>query len=467
MRKIGFRTIKTAIAVFFTLMIYFLLSLIDSDFAYTWYSPFFASIAAVYSMQSNRSKSFALARVRALGSLVGGLFGMVLIVLYEAYLMDFIVSNYGNVINMLVLFILTAVFIIVLIYLLVRFNVFDLVWVAALTYLSVTISTRNNLPVIPFALNRILSTIIGVTVTLFVENFKLPRYKNKRVLFVSGLDGCLLNENKEMSTYTKYNLTKMLNDGLNFTVSTTRTPASISKILKDIPLNNNLMIMNGAVVYDMFNEKYLDIKYIDKDVQAGIDEYFALNNRNTFTYTIVDEALSIYHMSFENEAEEKFYLDRKNNYFKNHVKGRIEKENCVLFYILIDKLEVVNKYKEDLLKLYEDLIHIQIYEYSFYEGYYFMKIYTSKASKLVALEEFLQKHNYDQVISFGSKEYDLEIMERSDYSVCLSSADPIVKQAADLVLDTDNSEMIVKFINKVYYAKNYDNLLKNKAVKSG
>jgi hypothetical protein len=124
-------------------MIYFVLSLIDKDFAYTWYSPFFGSIAAVYSMQSNRSKSFALARVRALGSLVGGLFGMLLIVLYESYLMDFIVLNYGSVINMLVLFILTAVFIIVMIYLLVRFNVFDLVWVAALTYLSVTISTRK------------------------------------------------------------------------------------------------------------------------------------------------------------------------------------------------------------------------------------------------------------------------------------------------------------------------------------
>ena len=453
MRKIGFRNVKTAIAVFITLMIYFLLSLIDSNFAYTWYSPFFASIAAVYSMQSNRSKSFALARVRALGSLVGGLFGMVLIVLYESFIMDFIISNYGNVINMLVLFILTALFIIVLIYLLVRFNVFDLVWVAALTYLSVTISTRNNLPVVPFAFNRILSTIIGVTVTLLVEHFKLPRYKNKDILFVSGLDGCLLNDNKEMSTFTKYNLTKMLNDGLNFTVSTTRTPASLSKIFNGVPLMNNLMIMNGAVVYDMQNELYLDIKYIDKGVQRGIDEYFASKDRNTFTYTIIDDALSIYHMIFENEAEEKFYADRKNNYFKNHVKGKLNETDNALFYILIDKIEVVNKYKEDLLKLYSDSIHIQIYEYSFFKGYYFMKIYTSKASKLVALEEFLNKHQYTQVVSFGSKEYDLEIMARSDFSVCLANADDIVKQSADLVLDTDNPEAIIRFIQKSFYQK--------------
>lgn len=463
MRKIGFRTIKTAIAVFITLMIYFLLSLIDSDFAYTWYSPFFASIAAVYSMQSNRSKSFALARVRSLGSLVGGLFGMVLIVLYESFLMDFIVSNYGQTINMLVLFSLTALFIILLIYLLVKFNVFDLVWVAALTYLSVTISTRNNLGVVPFAFNRILSTIIGVTVTLLVENFKLPRYKNKDILFVSGLDGCLLNDSKELSTFTKYNLSKMLNDGLNFTVSTTRTPASLSKIFNGVPLKNNLMIMNGAVVYDIKSEKYLDKKPIGKNVQEGIDEYFKNRNRNVFSYTIIDEALSIYHQTFENEAEERFYKDRLNSYFKNHVKGRVEKDDFVLFYILIDKLEVVNRYKEDLLLIYDEEIHIQIYEYSFYPGYYFMKIYTSKASKLVALEEFLSNHKFNKVISFGSKEYDLEIMARSDFSVCLANADDIVKQSADLVLETDNPEAIIRFIQKSFYQKKLNQF---KAIKS-
>ena len=166
---------------------------------------------------------------------------------------------------------------------------------------------------------------------------------------------------------------------------------------------------------------------------------------------MIDEALSIYHQMFENEAEEKFYLDRKNSYFKNHVKGRIDKDDSVLFYILIDKLDVLNGYKDDLLELYGDKISIQIYEYSFFKGYYFMKIYTSKASKLIALEEFLSKHNYDQVISFGSKEYDLEIMERSDYSVCLSNAETVVKQAADLVLDSDNQEAIIRYIKKRYY----------------
>lgn len=221
------------------------------------------------------------------------------------------------------------------------------------------------------------------------------------------------------------------------------------------------MIMNGAASYDKHNEVYMDVLYIDKTAQAGINEYFSFKNRNIFTYTIIDEVLSIYHQVFENEAEAKFYADRRNNYFKNHVKGKLEIEDNVLFYILIDKLEVVNKYKEDLLKLYSDSIHIQIYEYSFFEGYYFMKIYTSKASKLVALENFLQKHKSDIVISFGSKEYDLEIMERSDYSFALETAEEIVKEKASKVIKSNNPDDIIKLIRKLYYSRNIRKYLDN------
>jgi hydroxymethylpyrimidine pyrophosphatase-like HAD family hydrolase len=338
------------------------------------------------------------------------------------------------------------------------------VFVAALTYLSVTISIRNNLPVVPFAINRIASTIIGVLVALLVNNFKLFRFKNKKILFVSGLDGCLLTEDKKLSPFTHYSLNNLLNDGLNFTVSTTRTPASLSKIFNNVPLRNNLMIMNGAASYDKHNELYMNLKFIDKTSQIRIDEYFSSIDRNIFTYTIIDEVLSIYHTSFENEAEAKFYSDRKNNYFKNHIKGKLNESDNVLFYILIDKFETVNKYKDDLLKAYGDFIHIQIYEYSFFTGYYFMKIYTSKASKLLALEEFLNENKSEVVISFGSKEYDLEIMERSDYSFALNTACEEVKNKASKVLDSNNPDDVIRLIRKVYYKRNFKKYL-NKLIK--
>ena len=84
-------------------------------------------------------------------------------------------------------------------------------------------------------------------------------------------------------------------------------------------------------------KKFLDVKHITKEVQIGINSFFTKLNRNVFTYTIIDQALSIYHTAFENEAEEKFFLDRKNDYFRNHIKGVISDIEDAIFYIVIDK----------------------------------------------------------------------------------------------------------------------------------
>ncbi len=456
MPKVGLRTIKTAIAVMITLFIYILLYIMSPEFASTWYSPFFASIAATYSMQREYSKSFALAKIRSFGSLIGGLFGMVLVLLYEAFLSETIISMYGEVMNMFVLYLLTGFFIIILIYILVRFKVHDLVFVAALTYLSVTISLRNDLPVVPFAINRISSTIIGVLITLAINNIRLHIFRNKHILFVSGLDQCLLSEDKSLTPYTSYALTSLLNDGLNFTISTTRTPASLSKILYGLPLTNELMIMNGAVSYDIRNEHFLDVKYIDKSAQKGISHYFSKINRNVFTYSIIDQALSIYHTEFENELEEKFYLDRKNDYFRNHIKGKISLEEGVVFYILIDTLEIVNQYVKDLLELYGDVISCQIYPYSKDSIYYFLKIYTSSTSKQIALNAFIKNNHEGYVIAFGSKSYDIDIMQMSDFSFALSNADEEVKAIADIIIPSENPDEIIRTIKSIYYSRKYE-----------
>ncbi|RJX24320.1 MAG: hypothetical protein C4537_07015 [Acholeplasma sp.] len=454
MPKIGLRSIKTAIAVMFTMLLNLILTLISPTFAQTWYSPFFAGIAAVYSMQREHAQSFRLARIRSLGSLFGGLFGMVLVLFHEAIFQPWLLANYGPIGDMIVLYTLTSVFTVVLIYLLVAFKQHDLVWVAALTYLSVTISLRNNLPVYFFAINRISSTTIGVLITLLVNQFHLYRFHHKEILFVSGLDQCLLTKEKKLTSYTTYTMNGLLNEGLNFTVSTTRTPASLSKIFANVPLHQELMIMNGAVIYDMNKEMYLDIKSIPKKAQEHVDKYFKMKERNVFAYTIIDQALSIYHTSFANEAEEKFYYDRKNDYFRNHIKGHLDPHESAVFYIMIDRKDVIDTYIQDLTTLdtYEHL-SFQVYPYDFFDDYYFLKIYSSKASKENALNEFIKRHEKEMTIAFGSKSFDVEFMKLSDVSITLSSADQEALDVADIVLPSDHPDTLVKLMKKLFHHK--------------
>ena len=63
------------------------------------------------------------------------------------------------------------------------------------------------MPVLQFATNRVLSTLIGVGVSLFVNNYLFTSYRhNNNILFVSSLDNNFLSKDDSLSPYIKYKL---------------------------------------------------------------------------------------------------------------------------------------------------------------------------------------------------------------------------------------------------------------------
>jgi len=465
MPKIGLRNIKTAIALAIVMFINLLLTIINPEFANSWYSPFFAGIAAAYSMQSKQSSSFKLAQIRSFGSLIGGTTGMILILLYEAFISEVMIASYGEIWNLAILYTIVGMLVIPLIYFLVTTQKTDFIFVALLTYLSVTISSRNFLPVTVFAVNRMASTIIGVLVTLFVNHFDLRFHKNKNILFVTGLDGTILNRQKQLTSFTKYKLNQLIEKGANITISTTRTPASLTQILKDVEFTLPLMIMNGSVVFDLNNETYHHIKAISKHAQQGLDAFLEKEDKNAFVYNITDGMLSIYHHPFKNEGEKKFFDERKHDYFQNHIKGKLSQDDDAVFYIIIDRIDEVKRMESKIKNstFYKD-ITINIYPYDLLPRYYFLKINSINASKAIALKEFLTTHQEDTVISVGSKSFDIPMMKSSDFAYATASADEEVKAIAHHVFDVDDPDVIMKEFQKLYYLKNVKQYLEKKKV---
>ena len=62
-------------------------------------------------------------------------------------------------------------------------------------------------------------------------------------LFVSDLDGTLLQKDAEFSAYTAKTLNEAIKKGLKFTISTARTPASALQILDILDYISNYILM--------------------------------------------------------------------------------------------------------------------------------------------------------------------------------------------------------------------------------
>ena len=226
--RIGKRNIKTAISVFLAISLYLILLLIDRSNNLEadgfsglsgMYTPFFAAIAAAYTSHKDYKSSLKQAQIRSLGSVVGGYFGMIIILLVELLFKNiFIIEDI--IFYKFLEYLFVSLGIIILIYIIVVTKQKDATFISCLTYLSVTISIRNGgMPIPQFATNRILSTLIGVGIALLVNNFKLNYKKNKHVLFLASYDNVINYEDYQLS-FTKYKINDLYQRGAKLILNT-------------------------------------------------------------------------------------------------------------------------------------------------------------------------------------------------------------------------------------------------------
>ena len=141
----------------------------------TFYTPFFAAIAAAYALHKDKKSSLNQAKIRSIGSVVGGYYGMIVMLISEFFLMSVFNLHVSNpIIFKTITFLIVSVCIIPLIWFTVLIKQKTCVFITLLTYFSVTISIRNNLEsVAMFATNRVISTLIGIGISLLINNISL------------------------------------------------------------------------------------------------------------------------------------------------------------------------------------------------------------------------------------------------------------------------------------------------------
>jgi hydroxymethylpyrimidine pyrophosphatase-like HAD family hydrolase len=461
MPKIGLRNIKTALAILITLLFYLLIHVINPEVASLWYSPFFAGIAAAYSLQSDYTASFRQARIRSMGSIIGGVYGVFIVNMYEMVLHNPIETSLISSLNLLTFYLLVAVAVVPLIYSTVIMKQTMATFVTVLTYLSITVSIRNNLPIEYFAVNRIFSTIFGVLVALMINGIHFNHIKNKDILFVSGLDGTLFIDNQELSGYTKHKLNHLIRHGANITVATTRTPSTLFQALNGVSFNLPLIIMKGAALYDIKKQEYLETKPICQDDRTILEYYFEKEKKSLFAYSVIDDVLSVFNGPIINLAEKYYYEQHKKDFYKNHITGLPDKDCQILLFMLIDIEEEIFRMAKEIRELNPDqTLDIQVYPFEGMYGYYFMRIYDHRSKKYEAIKELVAAYNFNKVVVLGSKVFDIPMMQSSDYSIALGSASNEVKSAADLVLKDTNPDAIVAQISKIFSMRHPERLKK-------
>lgn len=269
-------------------------------------------------------------------------------------------------------------------------------------------------------------------------------------LFVSDLDGTLLDKNAQLSEYSLQVLNELIDKGMNFTVATARTFATVSKILSGLKLNTPVILMNGVLICDVQNGEYVFKAAIERNAVEKIVSAIHNHKLYGFMYTVDNNDMVAYFEKIATSAMRSFYEERKYKYYKSfsQVQNFLSVTEDIVYFSLLNT-------KENLLPLYEEISNIHGVEAVFYrdvysENLWYLEAFSDKASKKNAVIFLKNNYNYDKVVCFGDNLNDIPLFQAADKCCAVANARQELKSLADQVIGSNAENGVAEFLKQNY-----------------
>ena len=270
-------------------------------------------------------------------------------------------------------------------------------------------------------------------------------------IYISDLDGTLLQNNGTISKFTRENLKILIKNDVKFTVASARSVISIQKVLADIPIKLPIIEFNGAFISDLKTGKHLIINEINKDYTKEILEIITKNNKIPFISSFNGTRDCLYYSKTINEGMEHYLNSRIQTHDKRLRKltNLVESlsENIVCYTIIDEKERLIDVFNE-IRDKYPNELELHIIENQYSPGWYWFTMHDKKATKDQAIQLLLKILNMeiDNLTVFGDNLNDIKMFKLGSKSVAVKNASEELKRYASNITDTNENDGVVKFI---------------------
>lgn len=272
-----------------------------------------------------------------------------------------------------------------------------------------------------------------------------------RTLYVSDMDGTLLNQSSALSETTIKELNSLIERGAMFTVATARTPATVVGLMKQVNANLPFIVMAGCAMWDNKKKEYTSARTICRnDIQKFIN-IFERHDNNPFLYYKHGNQIIVRHNTNLSKEEHEFIDPR----VTGPLKKLITTDNLSADDSADDLMLIFSMGKfRDLRAIADDIDREGIsctyncYHDIFNDELGFIDIYTHGTTKAEAIKELATKVGAERIVVFGDNLNDIPMMRIADHSVAVENAYDEVKAASDEVIGTNIDDSVAKWIEK-------------------
>ncbi len=268
-----------------------------------------------------------------------------------------------------------------------------------------------------------------------------------KTLYVTDLDGTLLNSNDRISQYSIQTINGLVAKGMQFTYATARSLVSASVVAKGLSTTIPVIAYNGAMIIHPDTGEVIDSLSFTEEEAGYVSAILKKNGGNPLVYAYVDGVERVSYVKGRENDGIRHYLDVR----KGDRRFRpLADETCLyqgdIFYFtcIADR--------EELLPLYELFVQDERFrvtlQQELYRPEYFLEIMPKKASKAEAIRRLKEIWHCDKVVSFGDAVNDLPMFEVSDECYAVANAVPELKARATAVIASNDEDGVAKWLEE-------------------
>lgn len=329
---LGMRIIKTAAAVFLCLVIYALQGY-HGDVGST-------IVTAILCMQPfmEDTKTFAFDRI--FGTVYGAAWGLAFLLLAAQF------PTLPE--HMLIAYALMALFTILAIYSTVIIKKSSTSALVAIVLVTTIVAYPNvEAPLKQAGLN-LADTIVGTLVAIGVNIFSLPRRKHPEYLFFVRTMDLVPDRYRQIPSSVHITLDRLYKHGAKICLVSRWAPAYIISQMGLLNVSAPMIIMDGAALYDIQENKYLDVFPIPRENADRLRAILKGFGVGVNLYSVNERTMTICHDGPVNMEEKRECEDMRRSPYRHYADGLPREEDWIAFMRVIDTTERIRELEYEL-----------------------------------------------------------------------------------------------------------------------
>lgn len=270
----------------------------------------------------------------------------------------------------------------------------------------------------------------------------------KKTLYISDLDGTLLNEQGVLSDYTRDSINRFIAGGGLFTVATARSQQAAKVILEDLHLTVPAVLTNGVAIYDMARRKYLQVTPVPADVVPMLVDIFRRYGVCGFLYTLERDEITVFYEGLRSDADVHYHAQRMIRYegrvYQRDDLVRTAQETTATYFVVYGRRELLESVHAEIEGLSE--LTGTVYEDVYDNQWCFMDIFAASASKATGMRTVMELCGADEAVAFGDNYNDLAMLQTADRSYATANAVDAAKAVATGVIGYCHEDGVARFI---------------------